>query len=130
MKPEKAIEILQERIDLIKQDYPAVKDLAEYLEALAVAVKALKKQIPKKVLYEDVGYDCHHDENLYACICPSCELHIIEFSDNDVDFRCDSDSPEDMFHSSMIHHAYIGMNNYCNRCGQKLDWSEKDDLHN
>ena len=42
MKPEKAIEILQERIDLIKQDYPAVKDLAEYLEALEVEVKALK----------------------------------------------------------------------------------------
>lgn len=33
---------------------------------------------------------------------------------------------EDMFHSSMVHHAYIGMNNYCNRCGQKLDWREKE----
>ena len=87
--------------------------------------KALKKQIPKKVLYEDVGFDCHHDVNLYACICPSCGLHIIDFSDDDVDSKCNSDNPEDMFHSSMVHHAYIGMNNYCNRCGQKLDWGEK-----
>lgn len=31
-----------------------------------------------------------------------------------------------MFHSSMVHHAYIGMNNYCNRCGQKLDWREEE----
>lgn len=84
--------------------------------------KALEKQIPRKVLYEDVGFDCHHDVNLYACICPSCGLHIIGFSDDDVDSKCNSDNPEDMFHSSMVHHAYIGMNNYCNRCGQKLDW--------
>lgn len=24
------------------------------------------------------------------------------------------------------YHAYIGMNNYCNRCGQKLDWREEE----
>ena len=90
--------------------------------------KASEKQTPKKVLYEDVGYDFHYDVNLYACICPSCGLHIIEFSDNDVDFECNSDNPEDMFHSSMVHHAYIGLNNFCNRCGQKLDWSEENDI--
>lgn len=84
--------------------------------------KALEKQISKKVLYEDVGFDCQHDVNLYACICPSCGLHIIDFSDYDVDSKCNSDNPEDMFHSSMVYHAYIGINNYCNRCGQKLDW--------
>lgn len=84
--------------------------------------KALEKQISKKVLYEDVGFDCQHDVNLYACICPSCGLHIIDFSDYDIDSKCNSDNPEDMFHSSMVYHAYIGINNYCNRCGQKLDW--------
>ena len=96
------------------------------LEARQKAIKALKKQIPRKVQYEDVGFDCHHDVNLYACICPSCGLHIIEFSDDDIDSRCNSDNPEDMFRSSMVHHAYVGMNNYCNRCGQKLDWSEEN----
>lgn len=35
-------------------------------------------------------------------------------------------NPEDMFHSSMVYHAYIGMNNYCNRCGQKLGWREEE----
>ena len=120
MKPEESIKILQKHIDLIKQDWSYI----QYRKALERAVKALKKQIPMKVLYEDVGYDQYHDVNLYACICPSCGLHIIGFSDDDVDSKCNSDNPEDMFHSSMVHHAYIGMNNYCNRCGQKLDWGE------
>ncbi len=98
------------------------------LETRQEAIKALEKQTPRKVLYEDVGYDYHHDVNLYACICPSCSLPIIEFSDNDIDPECNSDNPEDMFHSSMVHHAYIGMNNYCNRCGQKLDWCEENQV--
>ena len=85
MKPEEAIEILQKRIDLIKQDWQHMSDLVEYQKALERAVKALDKHIPKKVLYEDVGFDCYHDVNLYACICPSCGLHIIDFSDDDVD---------------------------------------------
>lgn len=123
MKPEESIKILQKHIDLIKQDWSYI----QYRKALERAVKALKKQIPMKVLYEDVGYDQYHDVNLYACICPSCGLHIIGFSDDDVDSKCNSDNPEDMFYSSMVHHAYIGMNNYCNRCGQKLDWGEEDD---
>ncbi len=93
-------------------------------EVRMAAIKALKKQIPKKILYEDVGYDQYQDVNLYACTCPSCGMHIIRFSDDDVNPMCDSDNPENMFHSSMEHHAYIGMNNYCNRCGQKLDWGE------
>ena len=50
----------------------------------------------------------------------------IEFDDNDVSEKCESDDVEKMFHSSMVHHAYIGLNNYCNRCGQKLDWSDKE----
>lgn len=128
MKSEEVIEILQKRIDLIKQDWPHMPDLVEYQKTLERAVKALEKQIPRKVLYEDAGFDCNRDANLYACICPSCGLHIIDFSDDDVDSKCKSDNPEDMFRSSMVHHAYIGMNNYCNRCGQKLDWGEENGI--
>lgn len=128
MKPEETIEYLQERIDLIEQDWSHMPEIVEYQKALERAIKALEKQIPRKVLYEDVGFDCYHDVNLYACICPSCGLPIIEFSDDDIDSECNSDDPEDMFHSSMVHHAYIGMNNYCNRCGQKLDWSEENNI--
>ena len=79
---------------------------------------------PKKVLFEDVGYDYYQNVNLYACICPDCGLHIIEFTDNDVDRKCDSDNPEDMFKSSMVHHGHMGLDNFCNRCGRKLDWGE------
>lgn len=96
-------------------------------EALDVAIKVLKKQIPKKVRYEDVGYEQYGNVNVYACICPSCDLEIIKFDDNDVSEKCESDDVEKMFHSSMVHHAYVGLNNYCNRCGQKLDWSEESE---
>ena len=84
--------------------------------------RVLEKSKPKKVLYEDVGYDTFHNENLYACICPDCGLHIIEFSDSDVDWS-ESDEPKKMFRDCMVHHAYMGLNNFCNRCGRKLDWS-------
>ena len=99
----------------------------EYLvQAKHIAIKALEKQIPKKVKYEDVGYDQYNNVNVYACICPSCGLEIIRFNDDDVSDKCESDETEEMFHSSMVHHAYIGLNNYCNRCGQKLDWSDEE----
>lgn len=80
-----------------------------------------RKKKPKKVIYEDVGYEYHNNVNVYACICPSCGLRIIEF-DDDV-LNCKSDEPKEMFHSCMVHHAYMGLNNFCNRCGQRLDWS-------
>lgn len=133
MEPEKARDILSDMRDQHLQFIDGVENTGTWGEkflkeawACDSGAKALKKQIPKKVLYEDVGFDCYHDVNLYACICPSCGLHIIDFSDDDVDSKCNSDNPEDMFHSSMVHHAYIGMNNYCNRCGQKLDWREEE----
>ncbi len=84
-----------------------------------------EKYKSKKVIYEDIGYDQYHNVNVYACICPSCGLHIIEFDDEDVK-NSDSDYPEEMFHDCMVHHGYIGLNNFCNRCGQKLDWSEEE----
>ena len=96
------------------------------VEARDIAIKALEKQIPKKVRYEDVGYEQYGNVNVYACICPSCDLEIIKFDDNDVSEKCKSDDVKKMFHSSMVHHAYVGLNNYCNRCGQKLDWSDEE----
>ena len=88
------------------------------------AISALEKQIPKKVSYEDTGYNHYSNVNTYSCVCPSCALDIIEFDDDWVSDDCDSDDVEKMFHSSMVHHGYIGLNSYCNRCGQKLDWSK------
>ena len=49
MKSKEAIEFLQKRIDLIKQDWSHVPELVEYQKALECAVKAFKKQIPRKM---------------------------------------------------------------------------------
>lgn len=83
-----------------------------------------EKWKPKKVLFEDIGYDQYHNVNVYACICPDCGLHIFEFTDDDVDDKCDSDDPEVMFKSRMVHHGYMGLDNFCNRCGRRLDWGD------
>ena len=98
----------------------------EYIDfdCFDMAISALEKQIPKKVSYEDTGYNHYSNVNTYSCVCPSCALDIIEFDDDWVSDDCDSDDVEKMFHSSMVHHGYIGLNSYCNRCGQKLDWSK------
>ena len=82
-----------------------------------------------KVKFEDIGYDPFHNVNVYACICPDCGLHIFEFTDDDVDDKCDSDDPEVMFRSSMVHHGYMGLDNFCNRCGRKLDWGDYHKQH-
>jgi hypothetical protein len=117
MTENEAIKEFQQNIDM-----PFGSNISR--EASELAIQALEKKIPKKVRYEDVGYEQYGNVNVYACICPSCDLEIIKFDDNDVSKKCESDDVEKMFHSSMVHHAYIGLNNYCNRCGQKLDWSD------
>lgn len=113
-----------EQLERVSRSMASIGETEDYTE---VAINALKKQVPKKVRYEDVGYEQYGNVNVYACICPSCDLEIIKFDDNDVSEKCKSDDVEKMFHSSMVHHAYVGLNNYCNRCGQKLDWSEESE---
>lgn len=95
MKPEEAIEILRERIGIIKQDW----SLVEYQKALERAVKALEKQIPRKVsnlseIYLDFGVGKKIKVGAYGN-CPNCNYNIDTVS------------------------------KYCTRCGQKLDWSEQ-----
>lgn len=119
MTESEAIKGFQQNIDM-----PFGSNISR--EASKLAIQALEKQTPKKVRYEDVGYEQYGNVNVYACICPSCGLEIIKFDDNDFSEKCESDDVEKMFHSSMVHHAYIGLNNYCNRCGQKLDWSDEE----
>lgn len=129
MKASKAIDGLKNlRLFMELEDKQnEIKFVKDNYEAITLAIKALEKQMPKKVKYEDVGYDQYNNVNVYACICPSCDLEIIKFNDNDVSDKCESCDVEKMFHSSMVYHAYIGLNNYCNRCGQKLDWSEESE---
>ena len=100
MKSEEAIEILQKHIDLIKQDWPHMPDLVEYQKALERSVKALEKQIPRKVnnlseIYFDFGVGKKIKVGAYGN-CPNCNYSINAVS------------------------------KYCTRCGQKLDWREKE----
>lgn len=64
----------------------------EHIESVKVAINALEKQIPKKVVT---------DKNIY--ICPNCGANV------------ETDCGDDML-------DYIL--NFCDNCGQKLDWSE------
>lgn len=96
-KTEKAINILQERIGLIKKYGRSVPEIIEYREALELAVKALKKQIPMRpnnvqTIFDFSGRYCTTKGN-----CPVCNI-------------------EELYKSDF----------YCNKCGQKLDWGEED----
>lgn len=95
MKPEEAIEKLR---------YPELPDglVMVGLEARQRAIKALKKQIPRKVnnlseIYLDFGVG--KKIKVGACgNCPNCNYNM------DI------------------------VSKYCTRCGQKLDWSEENDI--
>lgn len=95
MKPEEAIEKLR---------YPELPDglLMVGLEVRQKAIKALKKQIPKKVdnlseIYMDFGTGKKIKVGAYGD-CPNCKYNI------DI------------------------VSKYCTRCGQKLGWSEENDI--
>ena len=97
MKPEEAIKILQERIGLTKKVWSNVPEIIKYREALELAVKALKKQIPMRpnnvqTIFDFSGRYCTTKGN-----CPVCNI-------------------EELYKSDF----------YCNKCGQKLDWGEED----
>lgn len=64
-------------------------------EALNMAIQALEKQIPKKVVKDGER----------SCKCPCCGgCAKTETGDSFIDYRLD----------------------YCDGCGQKLDWSDSD----
>lgn len=98
MKPEEAIEILRERIDFTKEVWSNVPEVIEYREALELAVKALQVQIPMK---------------------PNNIKSILDFSGRYYTTKgnCPVCNSEGLYKSDF----------YCNKCGQKLDWSEQND---
>ena len=64
----------------------------EHIESVKVAIQALEKQIPKKVVM---------DKNIY--LCPNCGANT------------ETDCGDDMLDYRL---------NFCDNCGQKLDWSD------
>lgn len=99
MKPEEAIEILRERIDFTKEGWSNVPEVIEYREALELAVKALQIQIPMK------------PDNIES---------ILDFSGKYYTSKgnCPVCNSEGLYKSDF----------YCNKCGQKLDWGEKNGI--
>ena len=85
----------KERLELIEKCYRG--EVEDYKQALELGVKALEKQIPKKVTLEGDGYSDGH--LVYdTWICPLCEKRYeVDYDDYD----------------------------YCPNCGQKLDWSDE-----
>lgn len=71
----------ERKLDFLKTAISTMRELEKYKKfgALKEVRKAVEKQKPEKVTIEDVGYNQYRNVNLYACICPSCGLHIIEF---------------------------------------------------
>ena len=86
--------------------------------------KIIDKTFPMSVKWEDIGYDNYRDANVYGCICPRCNLILMSATDIDIDVK--DPNPKD------IRKAFLdvfspngnkqGLNNYCNRCGQKLSY--------
>lgn len=69
-------------------------------KALDMAIKALEKQIPKKILYRKQNYGT-------PWLCCECEA-----DQTPTEFFCEDGSEPKEKHT------------FCWKCGQKLDWSE------
>ena len=93
-----------EAIELIEKDLKLhSKDLSsKYKNGLRMAIQALEKQIPKKIIYEKQRYGTP-----YRCAECEADQTPIEF------FAEDGSEPEEKFA-------------WCWRCGQKLDWSDEE----
>lgn len=99
MTPEEAIRPLKElsaRKKMADQcDQASANDVRLY-HALDKAIEALEKQVPKPVIEEP----WEHDTRFFILICPSCGSHS----------GCESSDGEAL--------------NFCNDCGQAIDWGE------
>lgn len=76
-------------------------------EAAQMAISALEKQVGKKTITERRDYVVFDDEYCINCYCPVCNRRIVS---------------KDSTGFFAGHTA-----EYCEKCGQKIDWSEVDD---
>lgn len=101
MNAQKTIDTMEVAIAEVEWNYPL-----DYAIAFEEAIKALKKQIPRKVIF---GYD----EQDYVC-CPRCKSEIASMDDCYY-YHCPECGEKD---------AILQGDNYCFNCGQALDWSD------
>ena len=76
-----------------------------YRYYMGLAVKALEKQIPKKPKKQPYMQEEFDSGTEY--LCPNCELLVGGYSDDLED--------------------WCGQHDYCEDCGQKIDWSEVEE---
>lgn len=93
---------IQEALEIIKNEMPYESGVIN--KALSMIENAVEKQIPKKPIVK--SYFCHY-VNYQDFLCPYCRNHIILKVDGN----------------------FIAgkKQQYCDDCGQKLDWSEQND---
>ena len=99
----------QEALELIMNTIQSNGMTAEQDKALAIAQKALEKQIPKKVV---LGYDGQD-----YIRCPECKSKIAPVDDDCLLYHCPGCGEKD---------AILQGDNYCFNCGQALDWSDTE----
>ena len=104
MTENEAINILQ-----LNTPFVASKDVKQSVD---MAIDALRKQIPKKVIVPP----CNACED-ELCNC-TCEYFGKTFID---DFRCPTCDSEKVSIAE-----YDIRNDYCPNCGQKIDWSDAE----
>ena len=91
----------------------------EHIESVKVAIKALEKQIPKKPILKNgesgsfVDYKDGHGEYKVTkwqdWVCPICGWFVGQ-----------------RYNRSQNHSHDQRKCNYCNECGQKIDWSDEE----
>ena len=112
MTENKAIKILQRDLQIQLEN----KALPDGIEAIQIAIQALEKQIPKKPILKNgesgsfVDYEDGHGEYKVTkwqdWVCPICGWFVGQ-----------------RYNRSQNHSHDQRKCNYCNECGQKLDWS-------
>ena len=101
-----------------------LKDCNDYKRAKTLQ-ELLDRETPMKVIGKDVGYNPFTDENVYAVECPYCEFEIYRAGDNDINVE----DPNSECILKGFYEKYDiqqgGNYNYCNNCGQRLDFDNK-----
>ena len=98
---------IQQALETIKHEVNEEGHCGYIEDELRLAMAALEKQIPKKVI---LGYD----EQDYVC-CPQCKSEIAPMDDDCLLYHCPGCGEKD---------AILQGDNYCFNCGQALDWSD------
>lgn len=114
MTNQEAIETIKIAIAEVEWNYPM-----DYSIAFDMAITALEKQIPKKPILKDGKSLIHYNkgdephelklEKWQDWVCPECGWFVGQ-----------------RYNASQSRHHDQRKSNFCNECGQAIDWSEEE----